>query len=109
MSFKTQLAQDLQAIMAADEVSEDVTYTPRKGTSTAIKAVISIDGDSNLEFASGKELRATAVIAKADLEFTPKPNDSFTDSSGREWKIVEVTSENFVSWRFSVISEVRIR
>lgn len=109
MTFKEQLATDLQAIMAADEVSEDITYTPRKGTPLNIKAVISIDGDSNLEFANGKELRATAVIAKADLLFVPRTNDSFTDSSNREWKIIEVASENFVSWRFSVVSEVRIK
>ena len=109
MNFKQQMAQDLQAIMTADEVSESVTYTPRKGTLSSIKAVINIEGDSSLDFAKGKELRATAVVSKSDLLFVPKPNDTLTDSSGRDWKIIDVASENFVSWKLLVISEVRIK
>lgn len=109
MSFKEQIAQDLQAIMTADEVSESVVYTPRKGTSSTIKAIISIEGDSNLEFASGKELRATAVVSKSDLLLVPRPNDTFTDSSGRVWKITDVAGENFVSWKLLIVSEARIK
>ena len=109
MTFKEQIATDLQAIMAADEVSEDVVYTTRSCNSSNIKAVINNSGENNLDFTDGIATNSTAVIAKSSLSSAPKHNDSITDSSNKVWIVKGVVGESFSSWTLSLIGDVRIK
>lgn len=110
MSFKEQLANDLENIMNADEVSEEVTYSPRNGSeSSTIKAVFSDRSQSNLDFTDGEAVTPTAVILKSSLATVPKHNDSITDSDNRVWIVKGIVGESFSSWTLSLIGDVRIK
>lgn len=109
MSFKEQIAADLTALMAADEVSEDVVYTSGD-VSQSIKCVFNIEGDTSLDWTEGNSIQATVSIAKSALSsVVPKPHDTITDSSGRLWYVNQLASEDLVSWRISVFTGVRVK
>jgi hypothetical protein len=110
MTFKEQLANDLENIMNADEVSEEVTYSPRNGSeSSTIKAIFNDRAESNLAFTDGEAVTPTAVILKSSLAAAPKHNDSITDSDNRVWIVKGIAGESFSSWTLSLIGDVRIK
>lgn len=108
MSFKEQMASDLTAIMEADEVSEDVTYTSGL-TSAVIKAVLNSEGEQSLDWSDGSAMEATAVISKLSLPSVPRPHDTLTDSNNRLWYVKNITGEDSVSWKISLYSEVKLK
>ncbi len=108
MSFKEQMAVDLAAIMNADEVSESVKYVSGS-TSTDIKAVLNVEGQQNLDWSDGNAMEASAVIPKQSLASAPKPHDALYDSNNRLWYVSSISSEDCVSWKVSLYSEVKLK
>lgn len=108
MSFKEQMATDMQAIMNADEVSEDIIYTSG-AVSYHFKAVINNEGINNIDWTEGESTQSRIVIYKPDLPFTPKARDTIVDSSGRKWYVGRIAEETFVSWIINLYSEAKIK
>lgn len=103
MSFKAQLATDLANIMAAGEISDAITYTPRTGAAVSGSAVIVVDGESDSEWNGGNVIVATAVLAKAIFA---KPQSHETILAGSTtWYIDSVIGESPVSWKVRMFSE----
>jgi hypothetical protein len=107
VSFKAQLATDLANIMAAGEISEAVTHTPRTGAAVTGNAVVVVVGESDSEWNGGNVIVATAVLAKATFA-KPQSHETIATSS-TTWYVDSIIGESPVSWTVKMFSEQKPR
>lgn len=107
MSFKEQIAADLNNILNADEVSENVTLGTGL-TAIAGKAVLNVGGQSESEWRGGVCLTATAVLPKSTFP-QPKPHDLLDVTNGRLYSIDHIAEESNVAWVVALVAEKKAK
>ena len=107
-NFKTQIALDLDNILAADEVSDDVVLGSGDSAISG-KAVLNISGQSEGDWGGGSAIAATATLPKSVFTTTPKIHDTLTVSNGRTYYVGQLVNESSAAWTVSLVSDLKAR
>ena len=87
MTFKTQLATDMDAFFNTDEFAESVTYTPFGGSAQTITARLT-DEDPTIQTPAPSKDSAILIVKYSDST-APAKGDTFTINS-ETWYLVEI-------------------
>ena len=108
MRFKESIRNDLDGILQADEVSDDVVLGSGESAISG-KAVINVNGQSDNEWAGGSVIYATALLPKNTFTTEPKPHETLTVTNGRTYRVVALTNESSSSWIVSIVADNKIK
>ena len=108
MNFKESIANDLDNILALNEVSEDVVLGQGESAISG-KAIIDINGQSESDWSGGSSIAATAVLPKSVFVTAPKVHEILTVSSGRTYYVGQLVNESSAAWAVSLVSELKAR
>lgn len=108
MNFKESIANDLDNILALDEVSEDVVLGSGDAAITG-KAVLNINGENEGEWGGGSAIAATATLPKSVFTTTPKIHDTLSVSNGRTYYVGQLVNESSAAWTVSLVSDLKAR
>ena len=108
MNFKESIANDLDNILALNEVSDDVVLGTGENAISG-KAVIDINGQSESDWSGGSSIAATALLPKSVFVAAPKVHDVLTVSNGRTYYVCQLVNESSAAWTVSLVSELKAR
>lgn len=108
MTFKEQIREDLNNILAADEVSDDVVLGTGEGAISG-KAILNISGQSESTWNGGTAIVATAVLPKSVFSSEPRIHDVLSVSDGRTYRIDSLANESSAAWTVLLVSDLKAR